>query len=361
MGNRLRIFDWSIVVVPLLLLLLGIVVIYTVTFPTVQFALARSQIIYAIIGLLVAAALTVVDYRTWRSLAPIAYLAGVVLLIFVIFLGSRQFGASRWIDLGFFHLQPSEIFKLILIIVLARLLSGWSGTITFGRLITLLIIAAVPTVLVFVQPDLGTASVLLAITLGLLVVARLPWRWWLAMGLIGAILLPVGYLHLQDYQKSRLLTFMNPESDPSGQGYNIRQAAIAIGSGGLTGQGLGQGSQSQLNFLPVAHTDFIFSGLAEATGLLGSTILLVLYVILFARSFKVAELAKDEFGMYLAAGIGIMLGFQVLVNVGMNIGLLPVTGIPLPFVSFGGTSLLVSMASVGILQSIYARHKKISF
>lgn len=361
MNSRLRIFDWSIIVIPLLLLLLGIVVIYTVTFPTVQFDLARSQIIYAVLGLLVALFLTVTDYRNWQSFSYLFYGIGLALLVAVIFIGSKQFGAARWIDLGFFHLQPSELLKLILIIVLARFLSTWNGAMTVWRLVITLVIAAIPTLLVFRQPDLGTASVLLVITVGMLLFARLPWRWWLTMGLIGAIMLPIGYSQLQDYQKHRITTFLAPESDLAGKGYNVRQATIAIGSGGMFGQGLGQGSQSQLNFLPVAHTDFIFAGLAEATGLVGGLILLGLYIALIARTFRVAELAKDHFGMYLASGIGIMIAFQVFVNIGMNLGVLPVTGIPLPFVSFGGTSLIISMASIGLLESIYARHKKISF
>lgn len=361
MSNRLRQVDWTLVIVPLLLLFLGVVVIYTVTFPTVQFDLARSQIIYAILGLAVAIFLTFIDYRSWQSLSGFGYIIGIALLIAVFFLGSRQFGASRWIDLGFFHLQPSELFKLILVIVLARLLSTWSDLMTIRRLIYLLIVAAIPIGLVLNQPDLGTASVLIVITVGMLVFAKLPWRWWAAMVVIAAVLAPLAYSQLHDYQKTRVKTFLAPEQDLSGSGYNVRQAAIAIGSGGLFGQGLGQGSQSQLNFLPVAHTDFIFAGLAEATGLLGSLILLTLYLVLIARIFRVAELAKDQFGMYIALGIAIMYAYQVFVNIGMNIGILPVTGITLPFVSFGGTSLLVSAAALGLLQSVYVRHKKITF
>lgn len=361
MWSKLRLFDWTIAIVPLLLILFGTVVIYTITFPTVQFALARSQIIYAILGIIVALVLVLIDYRTWQSLAIPLYIAGLILLILVIFIGSRQFGAARWIDLGVFQLQPSEIFKFALIVFLARFLALWHGQMTVWRLILLLILAFIPVGIVFKQPDLGTASVLFVITFGLLVFARLPWRWWVAILGIGLLLLPLGYSQLEDYQRSRIRTFLSPESDPSGQGYNVKQAKIAIGSGGLFGQGLGQGSQSQLNFLPVAHTDFIFAGLAEATGLLGCSILLGLYLVLTARLLKIAELAKDLFGMYVVLGVTIMIVFQLVVNTGMNLGLLPVTGIPLPFVSSGGTSLIISLASIGLVQSIYARHKKISF
>lgn len=361
MSNKLRIFDLALIAVPLLLLLIGLVVLYTVTFPSVQFTLARSQAIYAVIGIAVALSLTFIDYRNWQNLSFVFYGLGIVLLITVFYLGSRQFGASRWIDLGIFQLQPSEILKLVLILTLARLLSLWKSEITLWRLLIVLAVATLPVILVFRQPDLGTAGVLMIITFGLLFFAGMPWRWWLAITLSVLILLPLGYTSLQPYQKSRIQTFLTPASDPRGTGYNVRQATIAIGSGGLFGQGLGRGSQSQLNFLPVVHTDFIFAGLAEATGLLGAIILLALYFVLLARIFRVAELSKDSFGMYVALGIAIMLGFQIFVNVGMNLGVIPVTGIPLPFVSFGGTSLIVNLAAMGILQSIYARHKKITF
>lgn len=359
--GKLRLFDWALATVPLILLLFGIVIIYTVTFPTVSFALAQSQIIYATLGVIIGFTLTLIDYRTWRSLAPLAYTVGLTLLILVFFIGSRQFGASRWLDLGSFSLQPSEVFKLILILSMARLLALWQGEITIRRLVFILLIAVLPIALVLQQPDLGTAGVLVAITFGMLLYAKIPLKWWLVMGLIAALLLPVGYTQLRDYQKERVKTFLSPDADLAGQGYNVRQATIAIGSGGLVGQGLGRGSQSQLNFLPVAHTDFIFAGLAEATGLLGGMILLILYGVLISRILRVGEVSKDHFGMYLSLGIAVMFGFQIFVNIGMNLGLLPVTGIPLPLVSFGGTSLIVSLASLGILQSVYVRHRKITF
>ncbi len=181
------------------------------------------------------------------------------------------------------------------------------------------------------------------------------------MAVIAMLSAPFGSAHLQPYQKTRLASFFSGQSDSARAGYNTKQAAIAIGSGGLFGQGLGQGSQSQLNFLPVAHTDFIFAGLSEATGLVGATIVLVLYLIFIYRVFQVAELARDDFGSYLALGVALMFIVQIIINIGMNLGMLPVTGIPLPFISFGGTSLIVSLVSVGLLESIYVRHKKISF
>lgn len=361
MLHKFRLFDLTIVIVPLLLVLISVVAIYTITFPTVKFSLAQAQIVYAAIGLALAAVLTLTDYRTWQNLSYLLYGLGLLLLIAVFYLGREQFGAVRWLDFGFFQVQPSEVVKLVLILILARFLSVWSGAFTLARLAIVALVIGLPVFLVWRQPDLGTASVLLAIGFGMMAFAGLPWRWWLVILLAIGLAFPVGYANLKPYQKSRIRTFLSPAEDPKGRGYNVRQAAIAIGSGGLFGQGLGQGSQSQLNFLPVAHTDFIFAGLAEATGLLGAGILLILYFILVARMFKIAELAKDQFGMFAALGLTVMFAFQVLVNIGMNLGLMPVTGIPLPLVSFGGTALIVDLAGLGILQSIYARHKKITF
>ncbi len=361
MLSKLRRIDWILVLTIGLLTLVGIVAIYTITFPTVGFALARSQLLFASLGIVIAVLVTLTDYRSLSSLSYFLYTVGIVLLIAVFFIGSKQFGAARWIDLGFTQLQPSELMKLFLIITLARLFSWWHDSLSLQRLGIILFVAALPTVMVFAQPDLGTASVLGVITLGFLIFGRLPWRWWAGLIGIALISLPLFYASLQPYQKNRIKTFVSPSHDVQGEGYNVRQAAIAIGSGGMFGQGLGQGSQSQLNFLPVAHTDFIFAGLAEATGLMGSFILLVLYFVLFFRIYRLAEVAKDMFGTYLALGIVIMLSFQVVVNIGMNIGLLPVTGIPLPYVSYGGTALLLNFLSLGILQSIYIRHKKITF
>ena len=361
MLTRLRSLDLALLIIPLLLILLGITIIYTITFPSVQFNLARAQIIYALLGLTIAAVLAIIDYRNWQNFSYILYALGFLLLVSVLYVGNKQFGAIRWLDFGPFQVQPSEIFKLILILILARFLSLWSGEMTISRFILVGLLALVPISLVFIQPDLGTTSVLAVITFGMLLFARLPWRWWLVVGSITLLVSPFVYGSLKPYQKERIHTFLAPRKDEAGKGYNVRQAAIAIGSGGLWGQGLGKGSQSQLNFLPVAHTDFIFAGLAEATGFLGCSVLLLLYFVLMARIFKIAEISQDYFGMYLAFGIGLMLGFQIFINIGMNLGIVPVTGIPLPFVSFGGTSLVINLASMGLLQSIYMRHKKITF
>ena len=212
-----------------------------------------------------------------------------------------------------------------------------------------------------IQPDLGSASVVFIITLVLLAFSPLKKIYLVVALAVMIALTPVAWHYLEPYQKHRIEAFMNPKIDPQGTGYNVSQSKIAIGSGGIWGTGLGKGSQSQLNFLPVAHTDFIFAGTAEATGFVGSIFLFLLLAYLVLRVINVAKIAKDDFGMYLALGIGIMFLFQILVNVGMNLGIMPVTGIPLPFVSYGGSAMLLNMACIGILQSIFLRHRKISF
>lgn len=222
-------------------------------------------------------------------------------------------------------------------------------------------IAAVPIGLVLSQPDLGSASVMVVVTGILLLSAHLP-KYIIITGIIAAVvMLPIGFQFLAPYQKQRVETFLNPSSDPTGTGYNVVQSKIAIGSGGVFGRGLGEGSQSQLNFLPVAHTDFIFAGVAEATGFVGSVAILLLLALVVVRAVIIARLSQDSFGMYIALGIATIYLYQTFVNAGGNLGLVPVTGIPLPFVSFGGTSMIMAMAALGILQSIYIRHKKIRF
>jgi len=359
---RLRLpygIDWSLYIVPLLLAIFGIAVIYSITYGTNNH-LALDQIIYVILGIGAAIGLTIVDYRTLKGLYLILYMIGIGLLILVLFIGTKTFGATRWINLVVFQLQPSEIFKLIILIVLAKFFSDWQDF-NWQKMLLIFALVALPIGLILKQPDLGTASTICIGLLAILILSSVK-KLYLVIGL--AIILafsPIGWHFLKTYQKNRIRAFINPSVDPQGAGYNVSQAKIAVGSGGLWGQGLGRGSQSQLNFLPVAHTDFIFAGTAEATGFAGSSFLIILIGFLIVRIFMIAQLAKDNFGMYLAIGIGTIFLFQTLINIGMNLGIMPVTGIPLPFVSYGGSSTLTNFAAIGILQSIYLRHRKITF
>jgi len=351
--------DWSLFILATLLSTLGVVFIFSVTYSQNPY-LMISQIIYFLIGAVIAVLLTFFDYRNLRGLSPILYGVLLVLLIIVLFLGSHAFGAARWIDLKIFQLQPSEIGKVIILLLLARIFAE-TKEFDFKKILLIIGIVIVPIILILRQPDFGTAMVFFVALLILFFFSNV--KKIILLAIIAGLILaaPVGWHFLKPYQKDRIYTFINPSKDPYGSGYNVTQAKITVGSGGLWGKGIGKGSQIQLNFLPVAHTDFIFASAAESIGFVGSTGLILLLVFLVVRIINVARVSKDLFGYYFALGWGLTLLFQVFVNVGMNMGIMPVTGIPLPFISSGGTSMLTNMAAIGILQSIYLRHRKISF
>lgn len=356
-----RTIDWTLYLVPFILGILGIGAVYSITFSNVGSTLAISQGIYFCLGIILMVLLSFTDYRNLKGLTPLLYILGLILLFTVLFWGKSSFGATRWIDLGIFQVQPSEIFKLVLIIVLAKYFCEKINELTIKDIILGIFLALVPLLLVLKQPDFGTGMTFAAVTLGI-IVASGPKRIHLFLiGFLSLLALSATWFFLKGYQRERLITFLNPARDPYGSGYNVLQSMIAVGSGGLFGKGLGQGSQSQLNFLPVAHTDFIFAGIAESIGFLGSMILIILLFFLIFRIINIARISRDSFGRLFAIGYAVLLIFQVFINIGMNIGIMPVTGIPLPFVSYGGTSLIINFAAIGILQSIYMRHKKITF
>lgn len=366
--KRWQTFDWSLYLLPIIILALGIATIYTVTFINRGNALALDQAIFAGCGLVLMFVLTFVDYRIFKGLVIPLYFIGLIFLALLVikpFSGSglviTTYGATRWIDLKFFQLQPSEFFKAVLIITLAAYLSNKRDNIKWWNVLWVMIMTAAPVWMILRQPDLGTATVLVMIMLAMLIVAALPRIYYFIFGAGTLVLAPIIWYFLAEYQKQRFITFFNPAGDPLGRGYNVLQSLIAVGSGGLSGRGFGQGSQSQLNFLPVAHTDFIFAGFAEATGFIGAFFLVSVFLLLFVRLLNVARVAKDDFGMLLAVGVGTMLMMQAFVNIGMNIAIMPVTGIPLPFMSYGGTALIIYFILIGIMQSIYMRHKKITF
>lgn len=353
-------FDWSLFIIPLMLAIFGIVVIFSIAYGS-QSTIATDQITYTAVGFVLAIMMTFFDYRSLKGLYLFLYFIGLGLLILVIIIGSTSYGATRWINLYIFQLQPSEIFKLITIIFLAKYFSDYGRDLNWRNISIALVSIGAPLFLILIQPDLGTTSVIFILTLVLFFVSPLKKIYLVIALAVMLALTPVAWHFLKPYQKDRIEAFINPSIDPQGTGYNVSQAKIAIGSGGLWGTGLGKGSQSQLNFLPVAHTDFIFAGAAEATGFVGSTFLFSLLILLMIRVVNVAKVAKDDFGMYLAIGIGTMFLFQILVNIGMNLGIMPVTGIPLPFVSYGGSAMFLNMVCIGVLQSIYLRHRKITF
>lgn len=360
--------DWFILLIPLILSITGVITILSITISSGKASLAYSQAAYLLIGLAALVAFMVLDYRFLGGMSWLIYGIGAVLLVLLVPqisahvpFATSAFGARRWINLGVFQLQPGEVMKLASTIIAAKILSSRRVIRDFRWLLVYLSLALIPVGLVLSQPDLGTAVVIGAALFTVLLLAGPSKRQILVLA---ALALTGGWLvmaNLQEYQRHRIETFLNPSADPLKTGYNVRQSIIAVGSGGLTGKGFGQGSQTVLNFLPVAHTDFFFASFAEATGFIGSSIVLFLYGLLLIRIISLAQSQTDSFARYLALAIGVEFFYQILVNVGMNIGLLPVTGIPLPFMSYGGTALIINLISIGILQSICIRQKRALF
>ena len=319
----------------------------------------KRQIVYAAAGVVLLLVVSFFDYRHLKALAPILYGATFVgLLIVLTPLGSVVNGASRWIDLGFFQVQPSEIAKVATIVAVAAYLSERKGMVELVDIGVSLGIVAVPVVLIYLEPDLGTTMVFTALIAALLLVAGAKFRHFLLLGAlgVGAIFLVVQFDMLQDYQIERVTAFLDPNPDVQSEGYNLTQSKIAIGSGGMRGKGLhGENTQTALDFVPEQHTDFIFTAVGEQLGFVGASTLLGLFAVLIWRALRIAVMSRDLFGTLMAAGIATMWAFQLFVNVGMTMGIMPITGIPLPFISFGGSSLLTNFAAVGFLLNIHMR------
>lgn len=318
---------------------------------------------FLLVGVGLAAWLMRYDYRALLRFVWPLYGINCVLLMIVRFAGTSALGAQRWLQIGPFTLQPSEFAKLIMIICLARLLSRHSGGFTTWRsLLPVFALMALPAFLIFIQPDLGTSLVFGAIMLGMLFISGLSMKLVKQALLVLLVVCPaLWFFVLREYQKMRIRVLFDPSVDPYGAGYHVIQSKISIGSGGFMGQGLFEGTQSQLNFLPENHTDFIFSVIGEELGFLGAMFVLFLFFLLLYRAIIISRSAEDSFGALLACGIFSMWLFQVCINVGMTLGIMPVTGIPLPFVSYGGSALLMNLLCVGLLMNIYLRRKKLMF
>ena len=360
--KKLKSLDWVLISVTILVFAMGIIVIYSTTSSSAGFDVARNQIINGVIGFLLMIFIAFLDYRSFKSFTHVMYAVTVGLLLYVLVTGKISHGATRWIDLGFFQLQPSEIAKFVMVVVLAKYFSKKGERMAdFSSIIVSLIYIGIPVLLVMAQPDLGTAMVLMAIWLGMILVTQVRKIYMLGLGLFTLISMPFVFNFLKDYQKKRILIFLNSGSDPQGAGYNVLQSTISIGSGKLFGRGLGHGPQSQLKFLPERYTDFAFAVLGEELGLAGGIILLALFVVMIIRILRVAKLSSDAFGSYLAIGVAVWIIFQIFINMGMNIGIAPITGVPLPLVSFGGSSVIAILFSFGLLQSVLIRNKKLNF
>lgn len=368
MLNRrlLRNLDFTTIAITSILIIISLVIIGSATHvngPSEdRYWYVERQGIFALINIFIIFVTLHFDYKSLNRYANILYGINLIMLLAVMFVGQSALGAQRWIQIGPISLQPSEFSKLIMIIALADLLDKKAGKLnTIKDVIPIFIFVGIPFLLVMKQPDLGTALVFLAILFGMIFVAGINTRVLMIIFGAGAAFMPIFWHFLKDYQKMRLTVFMDPNVDPLGSGYHIIQSKIAIGSGMLFGKGLFGGTQSQLNFLPENHTDFIFAVIGEELGFIGAVIILLLYFILLYRGIKIAGSARDNFGTLLATGITSMLTFHLLVNVGMTAGIMPVTGIPLPLMSYGVSALTTNLVSIGILLNIYMRRQKIMF
>lgn len=362
-GGQLRSLDWLLLLSVFTLLALGIAAIYSVELSQAagSFLNVKKQLIVLGIGLVIGTIIALSNYQLLRNYSLVLYVLGVFLLVAVLIFGKLIRGAQGWFVLGPISFQPVEFMKIALIIALASHFSSHvRRPLEMKGLLGSLGIVLVPVVLVLLQPDLGSASVLLGIWAFMALFARLKWRHIVALCGIGIVAgFASWFFVLADYQKARILTFLDPTYDPLGQGYNVTQAIIAIGSGGLFGSGLGFGTQSHLKFLPESQTDFIFAVIAEELGFVGVLLVLGAFSLLFFRLFRLAMQAKDDFTGYLVLGAISVFFLQLLVNVGMNLGLFPVTGIGLPFVSYGGSSLLFFLILIAVIQSVACRNRTI--
>ena len=354
-------FDNLLFAASALLVTLGLIVLYSlgVKAKTVSNQLdTTKQILYAIIGFMLLIIASRNDYKILKNYSGALYILMMVFLLLVEFFGATRLGATRWIAIGPFQFQPSELAKLILVIVLAKFYAqNYDFTDQFRFLTKSLAYSLPPIFLVLVQPDLGTAIVLSSIWLVMTLATKVKKKYIVALIILLIATVPLSYPYLKDYQKQRISTFLQPTADPSGTGYNVKQAIIAVGSGGIYGQGLGGGAQSQGNFLPSSPTDFVFAVLAEKLGFIGALVCILLFVTVILRMIIDANSSQDRFGSLLCIGIATMFVVHVFVNIGMNLGVMPVTGIPLPFISAGGTSLMVSLFSVGLVESVYSRRR----
>jgi rod shape determining protein RodA len=361
-GREWRSFDVQLLVYVLLLIGVGVVMGYSASF-NAETGGGMSQtvktVIWASIGLTLFFVAASIDYAWLRTLAAPIYLIVIGLLILTMVVGTNLFGAQMSVTVAGLDFQFSEVSKVLMIAVLAAYLAGRRERI--GRLGTILVagaLMALPTLLVFRQPDLGTALVFVAILVGMLFLsgASLGWMGLFAAGVVGAAPVAIGLLH--DYQRQRLFCFLDPYADPQGACYQLVQALNAVGSGGWLGRGLTVGGEGQRGYIPVQSTDFIFTVVAEDLGFVGGMVVLTLFGLLIWRILLIGWRARDLFGTLIAAGLATMLVFQITVNVGMVIGVMPVTGIPLPFVTYGGSSLISLMFGMGILQSVRMRSEK---
>ncbi len=358
----LKNFDYLLFFTVVMLNIYGLISIYIATLETTHYL--KTQSIAFTLGLIAIIIITLFDYDKFGKLYLIIYVICNILLLSVLLFGTgeKQWGARSWLVIGGFSFQPAEIVKVGMIISIAKFIDKNNEKINeYTTLIKILLFSFLPIFLILMQPDFGTAIVFIFFTVIMLFIAGLDIKYFLYTFICGIISLPILWFTFKDYQKKRILVFFNPDLDASGAGYHVTQSKIAIGSGKIIGKGLSEAKFIKFGYLPEKQTDFIFSVIGEVSGLLGGLILILLYFIMIYRLITIARNAKDLFGSLIVIGITSMMVFHIIQNIGMTIGLLPVTGIPLPFISYGGTFLLTNMISIGLVLSICIRKNKLNF
>ncbi|MFH0879271.1 MAG: rod shape-determining protein RodA [Lentisphaerota bacterium] len=357
----LKRLDGLMIVAMVLLLVMGITFIYSASFRSANLPVGsffHKQILWAVVGFCFFLGVALVDYHQLRDSAWWLYGVALVLLILVFLVGKKVYGAYRWLNLFGIQIQPSEFAKLATMLTLARFLSRPGREVEHPRCMAqVLLIVAIPFVLILEEPDLGTASILLPVSFFMMFAAGVPLRYMGLLVLAGLMLAPFSWFFLDEYQQERILVFLDASRDPLGAGWNKIQSAIAVGSGGFSGKGFLRGTQNALGFLPrtVAPTDFIYSVIAEEMGFVGTVLLLSLFSVLLFTGTRAAVQSRDKMGRLLAVGVTSLLFCHASVNIAMTIGLLPITGLPLPLVSYGGSFMVSTMVGLGIVQSVYIR------
>ncbi len=355
-GASIQDYDWWLLATAFGICGVGVLEIWSATHASHLVGMHYHQMYWILLGVVCMLVLSRVDYHRIMDQAPALYLIAIAALIAVLAVGHTRFGAKRWLPILGGFLQVSELVKLIIIVVLARFFAEVrSEELSLAELLKAAGLVGLPVGLIMLQPDLGTALVLLPLTAVGAFLAGLQWKHTVAVLALAGLMVPVGWHSLKPYQKERITTFLRPEDDPRGAGYQILQSKIAVGSGGFWGKGLGNGSQNQLGFVPVRYSDFILAALAEELGFAGVFVALLLYMFLLLRLVQNAQRAHDRAGMFLIMGVAAVLGFHVLVNVAMVIGYMPVTGIPLPLMSYGGSATLFVFLALGLVMNVRVR------
>jgi len=363
--DNIKHIDFSIIAAVVIIVIIGLLAISSATGAreSGDYSTVRMQIIWFIAGIAAMIAVISIDTEFIYRMAPYIYGFCLILLVAVLVIGKVRNGAKSWLGFGGLGIQPSEFAKLGVIIMIAKVMSSYEdGVKTFKQFAVVLFYLAIPLMLILKQPDLGTALVFIAIILGMFIIGGINYKFMLLLIGAGIIAVPLAWKYvLEDYQKARLLIFLDPYSDPTGYGFNVIQSMIAIGSGQITGRGLYKGTQSQYNFVPEQYTDFIFSVIGEELGFVICALVIGLYAYIIFKSIRISSKAKDRFGMLVVIGIVSMLMFQIFENIGMTMGIMPITGIPLPFMTYGGSSLLTNMIAIGLvlnigMRGVYAKH-----